>query len=173
MIHIRKSLFFASALFLLFTFNSCYDKAWDNYLSGNEKSDKDLAEIVKSNNEISIFNELLQRTGYDEVLKLSDNFTVFAPTNAAWNGIDTSGVDKMRKIIGTLIVYKSYYSENQENFNSFKCVNGKVIYYNSTTQTINGAKIITPDLFAANGVLHITDKVVERKENIWDYILYW
>lgn len=171
MTHIRKSLFFASALFLLFTFNSCYDKAWDNYLSGNEKSDKDLAEIVKSNNEISIFNELLQRTGYDEVLKLSDNFTVFAPTNAAWSGIDTTGVDKMRKIIGTLIVYKSYYSENQENFNSFKCVNGKVIYYNSTTQTINGAKIITPDLFAANGVLHITDKVVERKENIWDYIL--
>lgn len=170
MIHFRKNSFVLLAVSLLLTFSSCYDKVWDNYLSGNEKSDKDLSFVAKTNKEISIFNELLQRTGYDKVLQQSNNFTVFAPVNSAWSGVDTTGIKRMRKIIGTLIVYKSYYTAQKSNFNTFKCVNGKVIYYDTATETINGAKIVVPDLLASNGVLHITDKIAERKENIWDYI---
>jgi len=148
----------------------CYENAWENHLSQDELLKSDLVEAIASKAELSTFYAMLKKTGYDEVLKTSNSFTVFAPTNTAWSETDTSNVDLMRKLVGTLIVYKSYFSDDEKLYKSLKSVNGKNIYYTAETQTFNGAKIITADMRSANGVTHITDKIVERKSNIWEFI---
>ena len=168
--HLKKWLFIIPAFLLSLSFTACYDNAWENHLLQNEVIGEDLMEVVSANAELSIFNSLLVRTGYSEVLKLSNNYTVFAPTNAAWAGIDTSNVDLMRKMIGTAIVYNTYFTKNAASFSTFKAVNGKVLFYDKDAATINGAAIIKSDIHAANGVIQITDKIVERRENIWDYL---
>jgi len=103
-------------------------------------------------------------------LKTSNDFTVFAPTNTAWSGVDTTNVDKMTKLVGTLIVYKSYFTDDANLYKKVTSVNGKNIFYDVSTQSFNGAKIITADIRSANGVIQITDKIVERKNNIWEYL---
>ena len=148
----------------------CYDTAWENHLTEDQLLKLNLTDAIELNAELSTFSSMLKKTGYDEVLKMPNSLTVFAPTNAAWSGIDTTDVDQMRKLVGTLIIYKSYTTENDELYKSIKSINGKNIVYDSGLQTFNGAKIITSDICVANGVIQITDKIVERKNNIWEFL---
>jgi len=148
----------------------CYENAWEKHVSKDELLKSNLVEAVKLQPELSTFLAILKKTGYDQVLESSTNFTVFAPANSAWSGIDTTNVDQLRKTIGSLIAYNTYFTENDNLYTSLKSVNGKNIYYNSETKTFNGAKITSADIRTANGVIHITDKVAERKDNIWEHL---
>ena len=168
--HLKKCIFIIPTFVLSIILSGCYDNAWDKHLKQDEIVGADLMEVISTNNELTILKAMLLKTGYNEVLKLSNNYTVFAPTNAAWAGVDTSNVDLMRKLIGTIIVYNTYFTENSSSFESFKAVNGKKLFYDQASKTVNGAKITTGNIHAGNGVLHITDKIAERRENIWDYL---
>lgn len=148
----------------------CNDNAWDKHLPSDQQSDKDLFELISSKPELSVFAAMLKKTGYNSILQNSNSYTVFAPANTAWSGIDTTNVEQMRKLVGTLIVYNTYFKDNAGLYKSLKAVNDKTIFYNTSDQTFNGAKITTYDLAAGNGVIHITDKIVESKENIWDFV---
>ncbi len=168
--HIKKCIFIIPVILFSILITGCNDNAWDKHLSTNEQSDKDLFEVISSKPELSVFVAMLKKTGYNQILQNPNSYTVFAPDNSAWIGVDTSNVEQMRKIVGTLIVYNTYFKDNENLYKSVKAVNDKTIFYNSSEQTFNGAKITTFDIMAGNGVIHITDKIIERKENIWDYV---
>ena len=148
----------------------CYDNAWESHVSSDELLKNNLVIVMSTKPELSTFVAMLKKTGYDQVLKTANSFTVFAPTNNAWTGVDTSNVDLVRKMIGSVIVYKTYYTDNTGLYTSLKSVNGKNIFYSSDSKTFNGAQIISSDLKAANGVIQITDKLVERRSNIWEFL---
>ncbi|HEY6914232.1 MAG TPA: fasciclin domain-containing protein [Paludibacter sp.] len=156
------------AIGLLMT--GCYENAWEDHVAKDQLLKNNLVEAIGTKAELSTFLSMLKKTGYDKVLESANSLTVFAPANSAWTGIDTTNVDQMRKVVGALIVYKSYFTDNSKIFGTLKSVNGKNISYDSETQTFNGAKIINPDIRTANGVIHITDKIVERKDNIWEFL---
>ncbi len=168
--HKTKCFIILPILVLSVLMTGCYENAWENHATQDKLLKSDLVEAIGSKAELSTFLSMLKKTGYDELLKTSNEFTVFAPTNAAWSGVDTSNVDVMRKLVGSLIVYKFYATDNENLYKSIKSVNGKNIFYEPNTQTFNGAKIITADVRSANGIIHITDKIVERKNNIWEYL---
>ncbi len=170
-IRIFKSLIVLPLITLSLMLSGCYDNAWESHVSSEELLKNNLVNVMSTKPELSIFVSLLKKTGYDQVLQTANSFTVFAPTNEAWGvGTDTLNVDSLRKMIGSVIVYKSYYSTNQSLYTSIKSVNGKNIYYNSADSTFNGAKIKTFDIRAANGVLQITDKLLERRNSIWEFL---
>lgn len=148
--------------------SSCQDSSWEKHkgLAGDEN----LMELISARPELSVFARMLRKTGYDQLVQGAGSFTVFAPGNAAWTGVDTTNVDALTKKIGTLITYNSYFTDNDQLYVSVPSVNGKNIFYDASTQTFNGAKIVVADIPASNGALQITDKLVERKENIWDYV---
>ena len=150
--------------------SGCYENAWENHVTQDKLLKSDLVEAISTKLELSTFYAMLKKTGYDQLLKTSNDFTVFAPTNTAWSGVDTTNVDKMTKLVGTLIVYKSYFTDDANLYKKVTSVNGKNIFYDVSTQSFNGAKIITADIRSANGVIQITDKIVERKNNIWEYL---
>ena len=179
--HIAKWLIYIPVLVLTLLMTGCYDNAWDSHVSSDKLSGNNLASVISKRPELSIFYHMLKKTNYInvinsdstnyfDILKSGNSFTVFAPTNSAWAGIDTTNVDQIRKLIGSVIVYKSYFTADNTFYKSVKTINGKNIFYDSGTQTFNGAKIITPDIRAGNGVIQITDKIVERRNNIWEYL---
>lgn len=149
---------------------SCYESAWEKHTGNTLLADKNLMEAVSAKPELSVFASLLKKTGYDQLLQSSNSFTVFAPQNEAWSGIDTTNTETLTKMIGVLIIYNTYFTDNDELFKSVTSVNGKKINYDAASQRFNGAKIISADVVAANGVIQVMDKLVERRENIWDYL---
>ncbi len=165
-----KSLIILPLLALSILMTGCFENAWDDHAKQDQLLKSNLMEAIGSQAELTTLYSVLQKTGYDKVLETPNSFTVFAPANSAWAGVDTSNTDAMRKLIGTLVVYKSYYTSDDDLYTSIKSINGKNIFYDKNTQTFNGAKITSADLRTANGVIHLTDKIVERRNNICEYL---
>ena len=81
-------------------FTACSENEWDDHVKGTDDTSKsDLLEQIKSNPDLSVFARLIEKTGYDLLLEEASNFTVFAPRNSAWDGIDTTNTTALRKIM--------------------------------------------------------------------------
>ena len=165
-----------NALFLIVCalavlFPACRDKQWDEY---QQLSDKEtggsLLNAIQENPDCSQFYQAVMKAGYDELLSQANNFTVFVPTNSAWQGVDMNNEALMKNIVAYHIAYGRFLSTNPEIREPVHMVNTKVIRYNNETQTFNGSKITSADHPAGNGVYHITDKIMELKKNVWEYI---
>ena len=150
-------------------FTSCHESAWEEHLVV-KTTNESLMDLISSRSDLSVFAQLLQKTGYDAVVGGAGSYTVFAPSNAAWVGVDTTDVNGLRALIGVLIVHNTYFSDNQQLYVMISAVNGKNIFFDAATNSFNGATIVDADMAAANGVLHITNQLVERRENIWEYL---
>lgn len=153
---------------LALVLTSCQDSSWEKHVG--QAGDENLMELIDARPELSVFARMIRKTGYDQVVSSAGSYTVFAPGNTAWTGIDTTDITLLTQKIGTLIVHNSYFTDNSQLYVSVASVNGKNIFYDATTKTFNGATIVVADIAARNGVLQLTDKLVERKENIWDYM---
>ncbi|MDD3321421.1 MAG: fasciclin domain-containing protein [Paludibacter sp.] len=168
--YISKRILSLPLFALILLFGGCYESAWENHIGNDEFVGKNLFEAISTKPQLSIFYSVLKKTGYDELIQNANSYTVFAPENDAWAAVDTSDVEVLTKIVGMLIVYQSYFTDNEQFYKSIKAVNQKNIFYDINTKTFNGAKIVDGDYRTSNGVLHITDKLIERKENIWNFL---
>ena len=128
-------------------------------------------EIISESPDHNTLEQVLIDTGLDQVLN-DGNFTVFAPTDDAFEQVDLSGLsnDQLSNVLLNHVVNGTAMSsdlsntyldtEAVENFtgdnNSLSLlinVDGEV--------TLNGtATVTTPDQEASNGVVHITDAVI-------------
>ncbi|MDD4992403.1 MAG: fasciclin domain-containing protein [Paludibacter sp.] len=169
-----KYIFILPLLAISFLMSGCYESAWESHVSNETYSKYNLSEAISQKPELSTFYKILKKTGYDQFLSSANSFTVFAPKNEAWASIDTTNSAQLVKIVSNLIVYKSYFTDSPELYKSLKSINGKNIFYDPTTKTFNGAGIDTTknncNLRAANGVIQLTDKVIELRNNIWEYL---
>lgn len=153
-------------------FTACSENEWDDHVKGTDDTSKsDLLEQIKSNPDLSVFARLIEKTGYDLLLEEASNFTVFAPRNSAWNGIDTTNTTALRKIIAYQIAYGKSISTDAAMHSKLKMINTKYIRFDASSQTLEGAKIVSADQAAGNGVVHVTDKLFDLKENVFDYII--
>jgi uncharacterized surface protein with fasciclin (FAS1) repeats len=152
----------------------CYEAAWESHVTNDTYAKYNLSEAISQKPELSTFYKVLKKTGYDQFLTSANSFTVFAPKNDAWSTIDTTNTDQLVKIVGNLIVYKSYFTDMPDLYKSLKSIKGKNIFYDPTTKSFNGASIDTTknncNLRTSNGVLQLTDKVIELRNNIWEYL---
>jgi uncharacterized surface protein with fasciclin (FAS1) repeats len=169
-----KYIFILPLLAISLLMTGCYETAWESHVSNDTYSKYNLSEAISQKPELSTFYKVLKKTGYDQFLSSANSFTVFAPKNAAWASIDTTNSTQLVKIVSNLIVYKSYFTDTPDLYKSLKSINGKNIFYDPTTKTFNGASIDTTknnsNLRASNGVIQLTDKVVELRNNIWEYL---
>jgi uncharacterized surface protein with fasciclin (FAS1) repeats len=85
------------------------------------------------------------------LMPISPNVTLFAPNNAAFQaiagGLSNLTTDQIRSVLtGTVL----------------KTVNGAnlTITINSGRVFVNGARVVTPDVLVANGVIHVIDAYV-------------
>lgn len=101
-------------------------------------------------------------------------FTVFAPTNAAFEKLPAGTVDNLLKpenkqqlanVLTYHVVPGTYNAADLKDGQKLKTVQGKelTVMMKDGKVMIDGATVTTPDLVSSNGVIHVLDAVVMPK----------
>lgn len=110
-----------------------------------------------------------------DTLKGKGPFTVFAPTDAAFAALPAGTVDKLLKpenkdqLVSVLTYHvvpgKVMSSDLTEGMKAKTVQGGEVTFTLDGGAKIDGASIVTPDIEASNGVIHVIDKVIMPPAN--------
>jgi uncharacterized surface protein with fasciclin (FAS1) repeats len=156
-------------------FTSCKSE-WNKHDAITDPSlGSNLLTQIHNNPSLSTFSQYLTKTGYDKVIASSKTYTVWAPNNTAFANADQTALSaivndtaKLKQFIGGQIAFQSYITTEAQPSLRIQTLNGKSITF---TQTMfEEANILQANLYSSNGILHIIDKPIFPKQNIWDYI---
>ena len=127
-----------------------------------------VADTIAAKPQLSTLNGMLARTGLTETLKTPGPFTVFAPSNEAFAKIPGKTLEglaadpaKLKAVLTYHVVPGKVIAADVRNSNS-KTVNGANVALSRAGDfvTVEDALVVTPDLAATNGVVHIVDSVL-------------
>ena len=137
--------------------------------SSDDTSSSTVVEIAVSNPDFSILVEAVTKADLAGALSADGPFTVFAPTNDAFNalfatlgvkGIEDLTADQLTPILTYHVVSGTVMSSDLSN-TSVKTLNGEKIKIDlSDGVKINDSKVIAADIKGKNGVIHVIDKVL-------------
>ncbi len=138
-----------------------------NAKDGNSSST--VVEIAASNPDFSTLVEAVKKANLVDALSADGPFTVFAPTNEAFDklfkqlgvsGIKDLTAEQLTPILTYHVVSGEVMSTDLSN-TSVATLNGKKIKVDlSNGVHINDSKVIKADIKGKNGVIHVIDKVL-------------
>ena len=173
MISINK---FSKAIFAgmaILTAVSCSDP-WDDRSEIKDKNLSDnLTERISMTSETSEFSKLLKETGMDKILSSSKTFTVWAPTNEAISQVDPNLLsDKESKtlFVQNHIALTAFSTVSEMDTVNVQMLSNKYFDFLENGTVINDSGVLKADQYASNGLLHIIDKAIIPRKNIWEYI---
>ena len=133
-------------------------------------AEKDIVDLASSDENLSTLVAAVQQAGLVETLKGEGPYTVFAPTNEAFEKLlmelDITAEDllahpDLEKVLTYHVVPGKVMSTDLEDAMEAETVNGQTIMVDlSNGVMINDAKVTAADLEASNGVVHVIDKVL-------------
>ncbi|XP_056009502.1 transforming growth factor-beta-induced protein ig-h3-like [Ostrea edulis] len=132
-----------------------------------------LVEVLQNNGETTLIS-LVQQAGLADAL-LGGEFTIFAPTNAAFSKLPQSTLDSLQKdttalanILKYHVVKGSIHKADASNELQLETLAGTKIRFNiyshNKAVTVEGSKITNFDLTASNGIVHVIDTVMMPPE---------
>jgi uncharacterized surface protein with fasciclin (FAS1) repeats len=136
---------------------------------------KDVVDIAMGSADHSTLVAAVKAAGLVETLKGTGPFTIFAPTNAAFNALPAGTVDGLLKpekkadLTGILtyhVVAGAVKSSELKDGQKVKTLQGAelTVAIKDGKVTINGANVTAADLTGSNGVIHIVDAVLMPKK---------
>jgi uncharacterized surface protein with fasciclin (FAS1) repeats len=104
----------------------------------------------------------LEATGLDGVLDGRGQYTVFAPTDDAFAGVDTSGLttEELTAVLLYHVTNGRRYAPSVVNAADVRTLNGAAVTVDGLELNGGQATITTPDIEASNGVIHVIDGVL-------------
>ena len=130
-------------------------------------------DIVETATEAGSFKTLLtavKAAGLVETLQGKGPFTVFAPTDAAFAALPAGTLDgllkdpaALKKILLYHVVSGAVTADKVVGLTSATSVEGSPIAISVKDGSVylnDSAKVVTPDVMASNGVIHVIDKVI-------------
>jgi transforming growth factor-beta-induced protein len=148
-----------------------YELKVESWMVGenSEKVSGSVVDIAVSNPDFSILVEAVSKAGLVDALSAAGPFTVFAPTNDAFNalfkqlgvsGIKDLTAEQLKPILTYHVVSGKVLSTDLSN-TSVGTLNGKNIKVNVTNGVqINESKVVKADILGSNGVVHVIDRVL-------------
>jgi uncharacterized surface protein with fasciclin (FAS1) repeats len=133
-----------------------------------------VVDIATGDKRFSTLVTALKAANLVDTLKGSGPFTVFAPTDEAFSKLPPGTVEKLLKDTPTLkqillyhVVSGKAMAKDAAQMNSADTVSGKAIKIQKKDGQvmINDAKVVTTDIEADNGVIHIIDHVLMPPES--------
>lgn len=128
-----------------------------------------VVDIAVNNSDFSILVEAVTKAGLAGALSADGPFTVFAPTNEAFNalfkqlgvsGIKDLTAEQLTPILTYHVVSGKVMSSDLSN-TSVATLNGQKIKIDiSNGVKINDSHVTTADISGTNGVVHVIDKVL-------------
>tara|TARA_B100000497_G_C7670823_1_gene404838 strand:- start:658 stop:1107 length:450 start_codon:yes stop_codon:yes gene_type:complete len=136
--------------------------------------DKTVVENAANSADFSTLVAAVKAAGLAETLSGSGPFTVFAPTNAAFEKLPAGTVEKLLKPEnkGQLVKVLTYHvvpgkvmAKDVVKLTKAKTVEGSdvAIAVSGGGVTIDNAKVIKTDINSSNGVIHVIDTVILPK----------
>ena len=130
-----------------------------------------MADIVDTAVSAGSFNTLVaavKAAGLVETLKSPGPFTVFAPTDEAFAKLPEGTVDSLLKDIPQLTKILTYHvvsgkvlSSDVVKLDKATTVQGSDVKIDASNGVkVNDATVVTPDVEADNGVIHVIDSVL-------------
>jgi uncharacterized surface protein with fasciclin (FAS1) repeats len=134
-------------------------------------STTNLVDTVATQGTLSTFSKAIAAAGLSNVLNGAGPYTVFAPTDAAFEKLPAGQLDGWLKpenrseLISVLKYHVSpgrTSSEQVGNLTETKTMEGQIasIKKDGDKITIGSAHITTPDVASSNGILHVIDAVL-------------
>lgn len=132
---------------------------------------KDIVDNAMGSNEHTTLVAAVKQAGLVETLKGAGPFTVFAPTNAAFDAVGKDAVaglmkdenkEKLGKTLKMHVVSGSYRAADLKDGQELTSVEGKKLKVSMKDGKVmvGGATVTTPDVISSNGVTHVVDKVI-------------
>lgn len=136
---------------------------------------KNIVETCMENKDCSTLCDLLKHSGLDKTLAEPGPYTLFAPTNAAFDKLGKAELENLKKpenkekLAGILkyhVVAAKAMAADVKKTPTHKTVNGQEIKVTEKDGKvmINEATITKSDIACSNGVVHIIDTVLMPKE---------
>ena len=155
-------LFFAGLFMTTFSFAQDQDTM---------SEEQDIVSLAMSQEDLSTLVEAVKAAGLVETLQGEGPFTVFAPTNAAFEALPEGTLetllkpenkDKLVSVLTYHVVSGETASSDLSDGMQVTTVEGSnaEVMLKDGGASIEGAKVVTPDVQASNGIVHIIDAVI-------------
>jgi len=157
----------ALALIACSEWNEHYDA--DTSLLNSQEST--LWENIEHNNQLTQFADLLRKTGYDEVLKASQTYTVWAPIDGSFDytSLSALGNNKLQKEFVQNHIARYSYPASGPIAERVYMLNEKLMNFNGQqSYNINGVSVDQPNLASRNGVIHLLNGKIPFMANIYE-----
>ncbi len=127
-----------------------------------------LLDIIDVSPDLSRLSQLIVDAGLTDELSGEDPLTIFAPSNQAFTVFEASpgaadilaDPDALREFLLGHLVAGSLDASQVLASDTLTTVNGQTLVVNPDAVTIDGAAIVVTDVEAANGILHVIDRVI-------------
>lgn len=116
------------------------------------------------------FASLARDAGLEDTLNKGGPYTVFAPTDIAFESLPEGMLDDLRndkerlnRVLTYHVINGKYRATDLKNINSLASLETEKLTVNTTTNgaiMVGEATLIEPDIVAGNGVIHGIDKVL-------------
>jgi uncharacterized surface protein with fasciclin (FAS1) repeats len=160
----KKSIVLALALMVFLSANSAF--AWGG------KKKKDIVETAVAAGSFKTLAAALTAAGLIDALKGPGPFTVFAPTDEAFAKLPAGTVEMLLKpenkeklkaillyhVVNGKVPAKKVVKLNGEMVETLQ--GGKVTIDTMNGVMVNQSKVITTDIYAKNGIIHVIDTVL-------------
>lgn len=140
----------------------------------NAGSHKDIVDTAMETGSFHTLGQALHAAGLVETLKGEGPFTVFAPTDEAFEKLPAGTLEallkpenkeKLTAILTYHVVPNKLMASEVANMDSAETVNGQslTISKNGDEVMVDNARIVQTDIICSNGVIHVIDNVVQPK----------
>ncbi len=125
--------------------------------------------MANANGNFTILAKALQATGLDKTLQGGGPFTVFAPTDSAFEALGAATVEALLKdkaqltqILQFHVVPNRLASSSITNGLEAATVLGSPVEFtvSGNNVKVQDSNVVVPDVAASNGVIHVIDKVM-------------
>ncbi len=142
-------------------------------INENPVTDLNLYETIAADSNLSTLKALIDKTGLKQTLQSTSEFTMFAPTNAAFTAVPAdklakiqANVDLLTQVLNFHLVSGKYkidsLPDNPTSVQGEMLTTKKTLDSNGSVLsiTVNGASVITRNKFATNAYLNTMDTVL-------------
>jgi uncharacterized surface protein with fasciclin (FAS1) repeats len=127
-----------------------------------------ITETAARTPQLSTLSKLIAQAGLGDTLNGAGPFTVFAPTDEAFKAVPADTLAKlasdkeMLKSVLTYHVLPGKVTSAEVKTGAAKTVQGASVALSKagTFITVEDAVVVTPDIAATNGVIHVVDRVL-------------
>jgi len=138
--------------------------AGDNYA----KTEKDIVAVATEAGSFNTLITALDAAALTSVLEGEGPFTVFAPTDEAFAALPAGALeglladpDQLSKVLTLHVVSGEALSTDVVQLSEVMTLEGSALAIDTTDGVrVGGAKVVTADVGASNGVIHVIDRVI-------------